>query len=182
LQPTPQALFPRNILDATIRERRLAGPIPVQVMDIEDIGKSRWSQVEAIEAEERGETTREREIIRVLPNEDGEADQPRTQTQAATPPSQSHGPHKLLLQDASGLQAYALETSPVSSISLTMSIGCKLLLRDIVVARGLVLLEPRSVTVVGGKIEELQNSWRARRKESLKAAANANANADINGQ
>jgi RecQ-mediated genome instability protein 1 len=54
--------FPRDILSGNSQCRYLAGPIICQVLDIEDIGHSRWSQVEAIEAQERGETTKGREI------------------------------------------------------------------------------------------------------------------------
>jgi len=117
--------------------------------------------VEALEAEERGETTKGREIIRVVPGEEGA--EPEVQ--------QSTGPHKLTLQDAQGTCVYGMELTNVNGIGLSMSIGTKLVLRDIVVARGLLLLEPKNVTVLGGKIEELHKKWKEGRKEVLKAAA-----------
>jgi RecQ-mediated genome instability protein 1 len=170
IQRSNASTFPNDIHDANIRERRLPGPFPVQVLDVEDIGRSRWSQVEALEAEERGETTKGREIIRVIPGE---------QSDSATPVSQnSHGPHKLILQDAKGTSVYGMELTNVEGIGLNMSIGAKLVLKDVAVARGVLLLEPRSVTVLSGKIDELHKKWKEKRKETLKAAAGMQSNAD----
>lgn len=50
-----------------VAERVLSSDIHVQVLDIENLSRSRWEQVEELEALERGEGTRGREIIR-LPN------------------------------------------------------------------------------------------------------------------
>jgi RecQ-mediated genome instability protein 1 len=163
LQHNQSSVLPANIHDATMRERKLSGPIPVQVLDMEDIGKSRWSQAELIESEERGETTRGREIIRVIPGEDASSAEPAQ--------AQTSGPHKLLLQDVKGNQVYAIELSPVPGISPAMSVGTKLVLREVTVSRGALLLEARSVTVLGGKLEELHKTWKEKRKENLRSAA-----------
>ncbi|KAK1038711.1 hypothetical protein LTR33_016063, partial [Friedmanniomyces endolithicus] len=64
-------LLPPGATDPATKEKHVRGPITVQVLDIEDIGRSRWSQVEALEAVERGETTKGREVIRVVPEESG---------------------------------------------------------------------------------------------------------------
>ncbi|KAK5006090.1 hypothetical protein LTR28_006911 [Elasticomyces elasticus] len=165
-QPLPTAVLPTNIADGSISERIVRGSVVVQVLDIDDIGRSRWSQVEALEAAERGETTKGREIIRVVPNEDGNA---ADTTQGAQ--EKSSGPHKLLLQDAKGLKVYGFELHAVEGISLSMSIGAKLRLRDVTVARGVVLLEPRSTEVLGGKVEAWEKKWRDGRKDTLKAKA-----------
>ena len=58
---------PVNIHDASQPEHRIRGPIALQVLGVEDLSRSRWSQLEDIEAAERGETTKGREIVRVLP-------------------------------------------------------------------------------------------------------------------
>jgi len=160
LQSTPSSIFPADILNANIQERRIAGPVIVQVLDIEDIGRSRWSQVEALEADERGETTKGREIIRIVPGEEGETEQQK-----------SSGPHKLLLQDAQGKRTYGIELSNIEGVGLSMNIGTKMALRDVIVARGVILLEPKSATVLGGKIEELHKKWKEARKAVLKASA-----------
>jgi RecQ-mediated genome instability protein 1 len=163
LQRSSLSTFPNDIHDASIQERRLAGSIPVQVLDIEDIGRSRWSQVEALEAEERGETTKGREIIRVVPREQDDSSIPTSQN--------SSGPHKLTVQDAQGAIVYGIELTSVAGVGMNMNIGAKLVLKDVLVARGVLLLEPRSVTVLAGKVDELHKKWKETRKDRLKAAA-----------
>jgi RecQ-mediated genome instability protein 1 len=163
LQKSPGSIFPNDIHNGQIRERRIMGPIVVQVLGVEDIGRSAWSQLESLEAEERGETTKGREIIRVLPGEEG----PESTTQ------QSAGPHKLTLQDAQGTCVFGMELVSVEGINLGMSIGTKMVLKDVVVARGLLLLEPTCVQVLGGKIDDLHKKWKEGRKEALREKANA---------
>jgi RecQ-mediated genome instability protein 1 len=163
LQATSSSVFPADVLDAHIRERKLNGPIAVQVLDVEDIGRSRWSQVEAIEADERGETTRGREIIRVVPGEDTDSEQTQSIPQRA-------GPHKLLIQDSKGTKIYGVEVTSIDGVGLGMNIGTKLILKDMTIARGVVLLEPRTTTMIGGKLEELDQKWKIDRKARLQSA------------
>jgi len=159
----PPSCFPPAVLDPNVKERRLQGPIAVQVLAVEDMNKSRWGQVEAIEALERGEGTKGREIVRVIPGDDaGGGPEPVV--------SKWGGPHKLLLQDAKGMRVYAIELESVEGVGVGMSIGCKMALRDVVVARGVVLLEPGTACLLGGKIEGLHKAWRENRKADLKAA------------
>lgn len=154
--------LPADVHNAEIQERHLLGPIPVQVLGIEDMSKSRWEQIEAIEALERGEGTKGREIIRIVPTEDGDDSNDRS--------TKGGGPHKLLLQDAKGTRVYGMELKAVEGVGLGMNIGCKIVLKNIVVARGVVLLSPPTTTIVGGKIEALHKSWRENRKAQLKAS------------
>ena len=156
---TQDACFLVDVADPRIQERRLPGRIPTQVLGVEDISKSRWEQIEAIEAIERGEGTRRREIIRVTEEEDGT--------------NERHGPakggvHKLVLQDTSGKCIYALEQSSIEGVGLGMSIGCKILLQNAIVARGFVLIEPSTTRILGGKIDVLHNVWKNNRKADLK--------------
>jgi RecQ-mediated genome instability protein 1 len=162
VQKTSSSIFPLDIANGELRERRIGGTIPVQIINIEDIGHSRWSQAEALEAEDRGETRRGHEIIRVVPDEE---------TGSTPQQTNSAGPHKLIVQDVQGTSVYAMELLSVQGLDLNISIGAKLLLRDFVVARGVILLEPRNVTILGGKIEELHKKWKEGRKEALRAAA-----------
>ena len=138
----------------------------MQVLAVEDMSKSRWEQIEAIEALERGEGTKGREIIRVAAAEDEGGAEAAVQT--------GGGPHKLLLQDAAGRRVYGIELKGLEGVGLGMSIGCKVVLKNVLVARGVVLLEPATVTVLGGKIEELHKVWKEGRKAELKAAIEAN--------
>lgn len=158
--------FPANMHDASVKERRLNGPFVAQVLAVEDMSKSRWEQIEAIEAIERGEGTRGREIVRVAPVEENEDVNANV--------NRNGGPHKLLLQDAQGYQVYGIELKSVEGVGLGMSIGCKILLKNITIARGVVLLEPGTTTLLGGKIEALHKAWKENRKAELNAAIEAN--------
>ncbi|PYI07842.1 DUF1767-domain-containing protein [Aspergillus sclerotiicarbonarius CBS 121057] len=163
----PSSLLPVDIFDPTVQERRLQGPIPVQVLDIEDIGTSLWSQVEAIERVERGEAIRGREIVRTVnvgeDNEEGAAG--ANETGGA-----SNGPHRLILQDAAGTRAVGIELVRVNGVALNkLPIGAKMVLRNATVARGMVLLTPEYATVLGGKIEGMDQAWKEGRKARLLA-------------
>ncbi|GMG06881.1 unnamed protein product [Aspergillus oryzae] len=171
---TPSSLLPVDIFDPTVQERRLQGSIPVQVLDIEDIGTGLWSQVEAIERVERGEAIRGREIVRTI-NVDEDPEQSAEgiggNTASAQPETgNSNGPHRLVVQDAAGTKAVAIELKRVNGIALgKLPIGAKLVLRNATVARGMVLLTPESVTLLGGKIDSLDQTWKEGRKERLVA-------------
>ncbi|KAI9676872.1 MAG: hypothetical protein M1817_006711 [Caeruleum heppii] len=164
----PNLVFPSDIHSLEIKERKFQGPIAVQVMGIEDMTKSRWEQIEAIEAAERGEGTKGREIIRVTAVADGTGE-------GEGSGSGSGGMCKILLQDAKGLRVWGIEVQPVKGLKLGMNIGTKIILRDITVARGVLLLKPQSVTILGGKMESLHKAWTENRKADLRAAIDAEA-------
>ena len=138
-----------------------------QVLAVEDMSKSRWEQIEAIEALDRGEGTRGREIIRVTAAEENEDNN-------AGVVNRGGGPHKLLLQDVQGVRVYGIELKGIEGVGVGMSIGSKMMLRNVSVARGVVLLEPGTTTMLGGKIEVLHKAWRENRKAELKAAIEMN--------
>ncbi|KAI5248760.1 hypothetical protein E4T42_05520 [Aureobasidium subglaciale] len=164
IKATSTNTLPPNALSPTVKEIRVQDAVPLQVLDIEDIGRSAWSQVEAIEAQERGETTKGREVIRVVPGE--EADPLRDGT---LPIPKSSGPHKLLLQDAKGTKIYGFEVTDVDGIDLNLGIGAKLILKNMTIARGVILLDPNSTQLLGGKVEVWDKAWRSGRKECLKS-------------
>lgn len=173
LSKSQSTLFPVDIYDPNVQERRLLGPIPVQVLDIEDIGTSLWSQVEAIERVERGEAIRGREIVRtVAVGEDPEAAENNNTDNAGTAANASgssgYGPHRLILQDAAGTKAVAIEMQRIEGLTLEkLAIGAKFVLRNATVARGMVLLNPGCAELLGGKIEALDRPWRESRKARL---------------
>ncbi|PSN65494.1 RecQ mediated genome instability protein Rmi1 [Corynespora cassiicola Philippines] len=166
LEQPPSYQLPADILDASVKSRKVRGPVLCQVLDIEDIGNSRWSQVESIEAKERGETTKGREIVRVVEREDGN-------DETVAPIVESKGPFKLLLQDARGAKVYALDLRGVDGINVSMSLGAKLVLKNIEVRRAVVMLESSNVQILGGKMEALDKAWKEGRKERLMDAAKA---------
>ncbi|KAI9894277.1 MAG: hypothetical protein M1814_004131 [Vezdaea aestivalis] len=175
LAPPVTGLFPIDITTATRPERRIKGPIIVQVVGFEDISRSKWDQVEALEAEARGEGRVGMEIVRVVREEGDEDDH-----------SSRKGPGlwKLLVEDAKGKRVWAVEFVSVNGVGQGMCIGCKIpnghaqriyetkiLLKNILVARGVLLMEPPSTTVLGGKIEAAHKEWLETRLERLKVAA-----------
>lgn len=168
----PTVLLPPNIHDPTSKEVRLGGNVPVQVLDIEDIGTSKWSQIEAMERVERGEEVRGREVIRTLPAEtdEGPGENPAP-ANAAGGSSTLSGPHKYLLQDAKGTKVVAFEKVRVPKLGLRddgVSIGMKVVLQiGTTVRRGVVMLMPDDVTVLGGKVDTWDKTWKEGRKERL---------------
>ena len=58
-----------------------------------------------------------------------------------------------MLQDVKGQTVYGLELKAVKGVGVGMSIGTKMVLSGVTVARGVVLLEPETVLVLGGKID-----------------------------
>jgi RecQ-mediated genome instability protein 1 len=72
-----------------------------------------------------------------------------------------------------GTKVYGFELKRVEKLGYPpgMSLGCKVMLkRGCKVARGMVLLEPGCVVVLGGKIEALDKAWREGREERLREA------------
>jgi RecQ-mediated genome instability protein 1 len=174
LLPTTPS-FPQNITDVKIASRKLDKDIVIQVLDVEDIGRSKWVQIELLESERKGETTKGREVIRVVPNEDAQPSSASTQaigTQAqGGRDGGKEGPYKLLMEDCKGQRCYGFELKKVSKIGYPpeMGIGCKVLLRKgSQVARGMVLLEPERTVVLGGRIEGLDKAWREGREQKLR--------------
>jgi RecQ-mediated genome instability protein 1 len=168
LNPPARTVFPSDVLKGSIQSRVVIGPVVCQILDIEDIGNSRWSQVEAIEAQERGEMTKGREIVRVVEQEN---DDPS----AAPTPIHSRGPFKLLLQDAKGVKIYAFDLRGIEGLNTNMTIGVKLLLKNVDVRRAVVMLEPGGVQILGGKLEALDQAWKEGRKGRLMKAARGEA-------
>jgi len=165
IQSTPDSTFPQNVHDIEITLRRLKGPIPCQVVDVEDISRSKQTQLEVIESAERGEKMKGKEVIRIVPGEDGFDGAAEA---GDSEESKSFGPHKLLLEDANGIRAFGFETSPVEGINMNMKIGAKLVLKEVKLSRGMFMLDGASTTVVGGKVDELHTKWREVRKQALK--------------
>ena len=175
--------FPPNITDVKVVEKRLGWDIVVQVLDVEDVGRSKWEQIEGLESERKGETTKGRQVIRVV-TQDGDEEPSTAASQALGSTSnqnaqqkKSTGPFKVLLQDFKGGKAYGFELRRLEKIGYpgsgagAMGIGCKILLKKgAKVARGMVLLEPSSAMVLGGKIESLDKEWREGRERSLRDA------------
>ncbi|KAL8404847.1 hypothetical protein RB594_009651 [Gaeumannomyces avenae] len=176
------------------QEVRLPRDVACQVLDVENLSRSRWDQVEELEAVARGELTRGRQVVRVrdadadddededgghaaatpaaAPARPGGAPPPQQQQQQPSP-ADRNATHRLVLQDCRGQKLFGLELRRVERIGVgRTNIGEKLLLRaGTVVARGTVLLEPDRCVVLGGKVEAWQKAWVDGRLARLKEAA-----------
>jgi RecQ-mediated genome instability protein 1 len=139
ISPTsPNDAFPAHVSNVNIKQQTLQGSVVVQVLDVLDIGSSKWSQIEAIERVERGEEIRGREVIRTI----GEGDQqapgdltaqpprpaPSGSTSAASMTASNNqkltpGPHRLVVQDAKGTKTIAFELSQVPKLNISTSAG-----------------------------------------------------------
>ncbi|KAI2469055.1 hypothetical protein F4781DRAFT_395624 [Annulohypoxylon bovei var. microspora] len=191
LEP-PGPSFPPNLGNPEVKEIKLPRDVPVQVLDIDNLTKSKWEQVEELEAIARGEQTRGREVIRLpMGNEDdddaGVGDStPSTQATTgrnaalnasiANAAAASKGAtHRLVLQDCKGQKAHAIELRRVDRIGVgTLNIGEKMMIkRGATVARGILLLEPATCVVLGGKVEAWQKAWVDGRLARLKEAVGA---------
>ncbi|CAK7222219.1 hypothetical protein SBRCBS47491_004791 [Sporothrix bragantina] len=191
---SPPPVFPREVVSsspASVQETCLAHDVVAQVVDLENVSQSRWQQVQALEAIERGEQKRGREIIRVLAGGDagndgeagdetdtgnGNADgRPVARASATGGTSDANATHRLVLQDAAGQTLFALELTRIYRIGIgRLRIGEKLLLKKgTVVARGTLLLEPASVRFLGGQVEPLNKAWVEGRLARLRSEAQA---------
>jgi len=143
------------------REQRLPRDVVVQVLDVEDVARARWAQVEELEALERGEGTRGRQVVR-LPASGGDDDGAGSAPDDRPAPAPTAGgTHRLVLQDCRGQKVAALELRRVARIGVgSLHIGEKLVIRaGTVVARGTVLLEPANCVFLGGKVEPWHKAW-----------------------
>lgn len=181
---SPTNCLPPNITSPNIKSQSLPNHTPVQLLDIIDVSRSKYSQLETLEMIERGEMIEGREIIRTV--DVGAAGQEQgvtstgTQATAGTAGTNanangpgitsSNGPFRLLLQDAKGAKVYAFTISSIPKIAMPMPgdegsggmcMGCKLVLKKGTVARrGTIMVKPGDVTVLGGKVDGWDKQWR----------------------
>lgn len=175
----PTICFTDAINSPSVKETRLRSDVYAQVLDVENLSRSRWDQIEELEAIDRGEQTRGREIVRLPVHANLDSDDPPSairETTAALDPTAvavRNATHRLLLQDCRGQKVYGLELVRIPEIAVGMlPIGAKILLKKgTVVARGAILLEPDNCQMLGGKIEAWQRSWLDGRLARLRDAA-----------
>jgi RecQ-mediated genome instability protein 1 len=184
LDASSTASFPPDVANAEIKETKLTRDIVVQVLDVENLSRSRWEQVEDLEAIERGEQRAGRRIVRLptaAERQEEDGDGPAsTSNQGSSAAAQSerpagNGTHRLLLQDCNGVRIYALELKRIPRIGVgSTQMGEKMLLRaGSVIARGMVLLEPATCSILGGKVDAWQAAWLSGRLQRLRDAVGA---------
>ncbi|KAI1397765.1 hypothetical protein F4819DRAFT_499255 [Hypoxylon fuscum] len=190
LEP-PAPAFPPNLANPEVKETKLPRDVPVQVLDIDNLSKSKWEQVEELEAIARGEQTRGREIVRLPTGADDDNEEHGVGSESTAPPPASrnttvaanaaaasrNATHRLVLQDCRGQTLPGLELRRIERVGVgALHIGEKLLLRKgATVARGVVLLDPASCVVLGGKVEAWHRAWVDGRLARLREAVGADA-------
>ncbi|RPB29464.1 hypothetical protein L211DRAFT_776074 [Terfezia boudieri ATCC MYA-4762] len=153
----------------------LPGPIAVQIVDIVDLGSSNMEQLESLEMAGRGEAKKGREVIRVLPVEEEVGTQAPEGARAAVnlgTMKATIGPHKVLMEDASGRRAWGFEIERIPGLGIggKMKLGAKLVLKNVPVMRELVILQPSNTTVLGGGVRDWDKAWIETRKAQLEAS------------
>jgi len=91
------------------------------------MGTSKINQIDRIEMGERGEFMKGKEVIRLVPEEeggDGGEGGPVGRSMVVTAKT---GPHKLLMEDAGGRGVYGIELHDVQGIQVDMPMGTKVL-------------------------------------------------------
>ncbi|KAI2631229.1 hypothetical protein GGS21DRAFT_170509 [Xylaria nigripes] len=193
-------VLPPNASSPEAKEAMLNCDILVQVLDIDNLSKSKWEQVEELEAIARGEQTKGREIIRLANGDEhdesgldgpvqqstaGDAERPGPQIRGGSAISTTFGntatkasTHRLVLQDCKGQKVHGLELKRIDKIGIgSLNIGEKILLkRGAIVARGTLLLEPTTCIILGGKVEVWQKVWVESRLSRLREAVGAESN------
>ncbi|KAB5575277.1 hypothetical protein GE09DRAFT_953454 [Coniochaeta sp. 2T2.1] len=192
---TSHSLPPDLSSQPQVKATTLGRDVVFQVLDIENLSKSRWSQVEELEAIARGEGTKGREVIRLPTEGEGNGDgvnagergvTQATQTQPTQQPQRQGAAaggggggekdtHKLVLQDCKGLKISALELRKAERVGIgKLNIGEKILVKTgAKVSRGVIMLEPGTCVVLGGKVEAWHKAWTEGRLGRLKEAAGA---------
>ncbi|GAW26615.1 putative mediated genome instability protein rmi1 [Rosellinia necatrix] len=193
---SPSPAFPPNSGSPEVKEVKLVYDVPVQVLDIENLSKSKWEQAEELEAIARGEQSKGRQIIRLPTGDEADefsvdgqpaqstasaVDRPGLRGNAAAPSgaaanvASKAATHRLLLQDCRGQQRYGLELKRIDKIGIgTLNIGEKIILKKgAILARGTVLLDPTTCTIIGGKVEMWQKDWVEGRLARLREALGA---------
>ncbi|PTB62391.1 hypothetical protein BBK36DRAFT_1185187 [Trichoderma citrinoviride] len=165
IDPSSIATFPPDIDSAGVAEAKLPQNVHVQVLDVENLSASRWEQVEELEAIERGERTRGREVIRVTAEEDDDGADSST-TQGSSSSTRAGG---------ANARVYAVELKRVAGIAVGKTlIGEKMMLRaGAVVARGTVLLAPETCVLLGGKVDAWHEAWLEGRLARLRESVGA---------
>ncbi|PHH89976.1 hypothetical protein CDD83_4804 [Cordyceps sp. RAO-2017] len=155
------------------------------------MARSRWEQIEELEAVARGERTRGRRVVRV---DDGDGsssnhsnnnngrnaddDDRGTINGAHRAEGRSSVPaatHRLVLQDCHGTRLYAVELRRIDGIGLgRTALGEKMLLRaGTVLARGTLLIAPDTCLILGGRVDAWHDAWSRDRLRRLRDAVAA---------
>ncbi|SPO04295.1 uncharacterized protein DNG_06978 [Cephalotrichum gorgonifer] len=178
-------VFPPELLSPALRDAKLPADVPLQIVDIEDLSRSRWDQIEELERIEKGELKKGRAVVRIENEDEDDAAARATQGGAARPtPAPAPGPgdaaqkasgnatHRVTLQDRAGTNIFGIELTRMPRLGVGVTrIGEKVVVRrGATVARGTVLLEPATFLFLGGYVESEEKRWVGDRLKVLREA------------
>ncbi|CAL1546856.1 unnamed protein product, partial [Lymnaea stagnalis] len=131
-----ESVLPADVTYADKME--LTSNYPLQLISVIDVGFPLYGQMQKLQGREN-------------PNEEVSADKP---FQPAWEPKQSR---MLLLQLTDGhIQVKAMEYQPIQNLSCQLPSGSKMMLiGPLICMRGMILLTPGSIQVLGGEVDEL---------------------------
>ncbi|KAG5519388.1 hypothetical protein PMAC_002015 [Pneumocystis sp. 'macacae'] len=149
---TSKSCLPENVLD--LHNHILPGPYCLQVIQVQDIGMSILKQLEYLEQFDDSGCVKSLDSIKDDDSiEDGDLiddNKKSTTTKKMI---------KLMLEDASGLCIWAIEYKSIEDISLKMNLGSKILLKNVLVLRGVLILDPLNFSFLGGHVFELNQNY-----------------------
>lgn len=121
----PQSYLPPNI--ATQHNVSIPGPTLVQVIHVQDIGKSRIAQLEALEKAIEEAGPEGRRVVELPAEEDDEGGNENAAQNGANNEGINVGKSicKVLLEDGRGERVYGMEVKAIEGIKVGMSLGCK---------------------------------------------------------
>ncbi|EEB07179.1 hypothetical protein SJAG_02262 [Schizosaccharomyces japonicus yFS275] len=159
--------------------KTLTGFTLVQVVRVEEIGKSIISQIEYLNQWEERKRLKGQQIIRLVHEGNEEEDKDTTDLDdsgvgeaqdALKGAKEFKSICKVILEDAQGQRFYGLEIKPVHGIWLGMALGTKMLITNARIHRGVCLLTPASTRILGGEIALWNNDYfPTKLREELKA-------------
>ena len=179
LDPSVPAI-PPHLLSPELRRATLPADVPLQIVDIEDLSRSRWEQIEELERIERGETRRGRAVVRVENEAEAEDRDRATQSARDAPAPEArkaggNATHRVTFMDRAGTRLYGLELVRMPRLGVgATKIGEKVVAKKgAVIARGTLLLDPATCVFLGGYVEGEEEKWVAGRLKALKEVVGA---------
>lgn len=150
----------------------IKGPILVQLMDIVDISRSKYNQLQALE-DDTIVPDPEEEVIATTANNNSNKSRRRIAQAAAdeeeeggndtTTKNPNKATYKVVFQDKNEKLIYGIEVIRNTDFSSDTPLGSKWILYDTTLRRGVLMLKKNSLEYLGGEITELNQT----RKERL---------------
>lgn len=143
---------------------RIENTMLLQIVRVREIGISIVNQLEYLNDLEELKKLKGQKVIRLVHDESGDEEQNDddglTEAQDAVQKgSELKKMCRLILEDSNGQRFWGLERKPIKGIQLSTKLGTKLLVKNVLVRRGVLMLDPNNTTILGGSIEEWDKDY-----------------------